>query len=161
MMRSAMRPLLFALSAVLACAALGCGRPFTAATPPGFVDLGDDRYPDDEYRATTAEGVVLGVRAFENEPKGDIGFWSKVIENRMRENGGYALLEKRDVKSRNGLPGKQLRFGHDEGRTPHLYYLSVFVDDDHVYLLEAGGTKEQVERQKEQIDWSVRNFLPD
>lgn len=162
MIRSATRPLsLVAVAALLAFAALGCGRPFTPATPPGFVDLGDDRYPDDEYRATTAEGLVLGIRAQENEPEGDLGFWAKVIENRMREAGGYALLEKRDVKCRSGLPGKQLRFGHDEGRTPHLYYLTVFVDEDHVYLLEAGGTKDQVVRHHEQIDWSVRNFLPD
>jgi hypothetical protein len=158
MFRAATRPFLLAL---LACAALGCGRPFTPATPPGFVDLGDDRYPDDEYRATTADGLVLGIRAQKNEPEGDLGFWAKVVENRMREAGGYALLEKRDVKCRSGLAGVQLRFGHDEGRTPHLYYLTVFVDEDHVYLLEAGGTKDQVARHKEQIDWSVRNFLPD
>ena len=104
---------------------------------------------------------MLGIRAFDNEPKGDLGFWSKVVESRMRESGGYALLEKRDVKARDGLPGLQMRFGHDEGRTPHLYYLTLFVDDDLVYLLEAGGTKAEVERQQAQIDWSVRNFLPD
>jgi hypothetical protein len=159
MLRSAPTPLL----ALLACAALalGCGRPFTAATPPGFVDLGKDRYEDDEYRATTAEGVVLGVRAYENDPKGDLGFWAKVIENRMREAGGYALLGKQDVRCRSGLPGQQMRFGHDEGKIPHLYYLVVFVDDNYVYLLEAGGSKKEVERQAAQIDWAVRNFLPD
>ncbi|HSO00691.1 MAG TPA: hypothetical protein VLS89_20505 [Candidatus Nanopelagicales bacterium] len=148
------------LLALLAGVSAGCGLPYTPATPPGFVEL-EDRYEDDEWRATTAEGVVLGIRAFDNEPKGDLGFWSKVVESRMRESGGYALLEKRDMKSRSGLPGLQMRFGHDEGRTPHLYYLTLFVDDDLVYLLEAGGTKAEVERQQAQIDWSVRNFLPD
>ncbi|EYF03967.1 hypothetical protein [Chondromyces apiculatus] len=145
---------------VLAGAVLGCGLPYTPATPPGFVLL-DDRYESDEVRATTAEGVVLGVRAQDNDPKGDLAFWAKVLENRMRDTGGYALIEKRNVKCRNGLSGVQLRFGHDEGRTPHLYYLTIFVDDDHVFLLEAGGTKDEVTRQEAQIDWSVRNFLPD
>lgn len=139
--------------------ALGCGRPFVPATPSGFVDL-EDRYGSNEYRATTAEGLVLGVRAYENDPKGDLVFWSRVIENKMRETGGYAKLGKSNVKARSGLPGVQLRFGHDEGKTPHLYQLTVFVDDDYVYLLEAGGTKAEVERQQAQIDWSVRNFLP-
>ncbi|WP_437572055.1 serine/threonine protein kinase [Sorangium sp. So ce542] len=143
-----------------AAAPLGCGRPFVPATPPGFVDLGD-RYGDDEYRATTAEGLVLGVRAFENDPEGDLAFWSRVVEKRLREGGGYALLGKADVKSRSGLPGVQLRFGHDEGKEAHLYYLTVFVDDDHVFLHEAGGKKELVERHQQQIDWSIRNFLPD
>ncbi|MCC6554850.1 MAG: serine/threonine protein kinase [Polyangiaceae bacterium] len=158
MNRSARRSLL-ALAATAALA-LGCGRPFVPATPPGFVDLGDDRYPDDEYRATTAEGVVLGIRAQENDPKGDLGFWAHVIENKMRESGGYAMLGKSDVKARSGLSGVQMRFGHDEGKTPHLYLLTVFVDDDHVFLLEAGGTKAEIERQQAQIDWAVRNFLP-
>lgn len=157
MLRSVKTCVLLALGA---CAVSGCGLPYTPAVPPGFVEL-EDRYSGDEHRATTAEGVVLGTRAFENEPKGDLGFWAKVIENRMRETGGYAMLEKKDVKCRSGLAGVQMRFGHDEGRTPHLYYLTLFVDDDYVYLLEAGGTKVEVERQQAQIDWSVRNFLPD
>ncbi|MGK4007093.1 serine/threonine protein kinase [Sorangium sp. So ce1036] len=143
-----------------AAALLGCGRPFTPATPPGFVDLGD-RYGENEYRATTAEGLVLAIRAFENDPEGDLAFWSRVVEKRLREGGGYALLGKSDVKSRNGLPGVQLRFGHDEGKEAHLYYLTVFVDDDHVFLHEAGGKKDLVERHQQQIDWSIRNFLPD
>lgn len=152
----------FVLIASLAAAAtpVGCGGPFVPATPPGFVDLGD-RYGDDEYRATTAEGLVLGIRAFENEPEGDLAFWSRVVEKRLREGGGYALLGKVDVKSRNGLPGVQLRFGHDEGKEAHLYYLTVFVNEDHVFLHEAGGRKELVERHQQQIDWSVRNFLPE
>lgn len=133
-------------------------RPFVSATPPGFVEL-EDRYAWNEYRATTADGVVLGIRAFDNDPKGERAFWVRAIENRMRDAGGYALLEKRDVKNRGGLTGTELRFGHDEGDEPYVYRLSVFVTDDRVFLLEAGGTKAQMERQAEQIDWSIKNFL--
>jgi len=155
------RPFLSSLLCLAAGAtlSLGCGRPFEPATPPGFVDLGD-RYGEDEYRATTAEGLVLGVRAFENDPEGDLAFWAQVLENKMRESGGYALLGKNDVKARNGLSGVRMRFGHDEGKKPHLYQLTVFVDEDYVYLLEAGGSKAEIERQQTQIDWAVRNFLP-
>jgi hypothetical protein len=158
------RARLFALFALLSLLALlslvaGCGgRPFVAATPPGFVDLGDI-YGDDEYRAATADGVVLGVRAFENEPKGETSFWAKAIENRMREVGGYALLEKRSVKNRGGLTGTQLRFGRDEAKAPHLYIITIFTTDERVYLLEAGGVKDEMKRLEEQIDWSVSNFL--
>lgn len=157
MIRSAI-PFVFV---ILLCAAagLGCGRSFVPATPPGFVDLGH-RYGNDEYRATTADGLVLGIRAYDNEPKGDLSFWSRVIEKRLRENGGYALLGKSNMRSRNDLPGIQMRFGHDEGKQAHLYSLTVFVDADHVFLLEAGGAKADVERHQKQIDWSIRNFLP-
>lgn len=138
----------------------GCGAPFEAATPPGFVDL-SDRYEDDEYRATTADGLVLGVRAYENDPPAELGFAVQATKNRMRELGGYALIGERDVKARNGLAGKQLDFGHDQQSTPHLYVLTLFVDDDYIYVLEAGGTKEQVLAARAQIDWSVQSFLPD
>jgi hypothetical protein len=137
----------------------GCGAPFEAATPPGFVDL-SDRYDDDEYRATTADGLVIGARAFENDPPAELAFAVQATKNRMRELGGYALIGERDVKARNGLPGKQLDFGHDQESTPHLYVLTLFVDDDHIYILEAGGTKEQVLAARAQIDWAVQSFLP-
>lgn len=136
----------------------GCGRPFTPATPPGFVDLGDN-YPDGEYRATTADGAVIGVRAYDNEPRGELAFWTRALENRMRESGGYALLEKRTVSNRGGLTGTQLRFGHDEGKVPHLYWVTLFVTDKKLFVLEAGGVKAEVERQEAQIEWSIKNFL--
>jgi hypothetical protein len=136
----------------------GCGRPFTPATPPGFVDLGDN-YPDGEYRATTADGAVIGIRAYDNEPKGELAFWTRALENRMRDSGGYALLEKRTVSSRGGLTGTQLRFGHDEGKVPHLYWVTLFVTDKKLFVLEAGGVKAEVERQEAQIEWAIKNFL--
>ncbi len=135
----------------------GC-RPFVPATPPGFVEL-EDRYSSSEYRATTADGVVIGIRAFDNEPKGEMAFWVRAIENRMRDAGGYALIEKREVKNRGGLTGTELRFGHDEGDEPYLYRMSIFLTDKRVFLVEAGGSKAQMERQSEQIDWAIKNFL--
>lgn len=146
--------------AVLLLAALsaGCGRHFEPATPPSFVDL-EDRYGDTEYRATTADGVVIGVREYENDPVGDLAFWTRAIENRMRQTGGYALLETRKVAARDGMVGTQLRFGHDEGKEPHLYVLTIFVSEDFVYLLEAGGSKAEMERLMPQVDWSVKSFL--
>jgi hypothetical protein len=81
----------------------------------------------------------------------------RAIQNRLRQ-GGYALLETRPVQDRAGLKGTQMRFGHDEEKAPHLYYLTVFVTEARVYVLEAGGTKTQVERFGPQIDWWVRSF---
>ena len=143
---------------LLGALASGCGRPFVPATPPGFVEL-EELYVDDEYRAATADGVVLGIRALPNEPKGDAAFWVRALENRMREVGGYALLEKRAVKDRAGLEGTQLRFGRDEGKTPHIYWVTIFTTDDRIFLLEAGGVKDEMKRLEPQLDWSVRNFL--
>jgi len=136
-----------------------CAPSFQTTTPPGFVELDrDDDDPAYDYRATTADGLVLAVREIDHEPKGELSFWVRAIENEMRNRGGYALLESKGVQTSQGLNGQQLRFGHDEGSEPHLYYLTVFVTDEHIYLLEAGGTKKLVEAHQAQIDTAVRTF---
>jgi hypothetical protein len=143
--------------AIAGLALAGCGHSFEATTPPGFVELEDQEAYD--YRATNADGLVLAVREIDHEPKGQMAFWTRAIENRMRQRGGYALLGTRDVKSKNGLDGKQLRFGHDESGTPHLYYVTVFVTDKHIFVLEAGGTKELMEKNAADVDAAVANFV--
>jgi hypothetical protein len=150
-----------ACSALVALSVLlfGCGgRPYVPQTPPGFVEF-KEKYDGDEYRAATADGVVLGIRAFKNEPKGELAFWVQAIKNRLRDVGGYALLETRPVADRANLKGTELRFGHDEGSEPHLYMVAIFASEERVYLLEAGGTKAQVDRQASQLDWWVKSFL--
>ncbi len=135
----------------------GCGNSFQAATPPGFVELSDqDTY---DYRATSADGLVIAVREIDHDPVGTLEFWTKAIENRMRQRGGYALLGSHDVKTAAGVSGKQIRFGHDESGKPHLYTVTVFLTASTIYLLEAGGTKELMEKHNDQLEWSVRNLV--
>lgn len=148
--------LLMTAAALLALA--GCGRPYVAQTPPGFVEF-EDRYDGDEYRAATADGVVLGVRAFDNEPKGGLDFWTRAIQNRLRDQGGYALIGTQKVVDRAGLEGLLMKYGHDEDKTPHVYWIAVYVGDDRVWVLEAGGTKELVDRQEPQLAWWMTSFL--
>jgi hypothetical protein len=139
-------------------AAGGCST-FRAHTPPGFVAL-DDPEPRYHYRATTHDGVVLGVRSIDNQPRGDEGFWSQAVELRLRHQGGYALLETRPVKTNAGLTGRQLRFGHDEGSHPHLYQVTLFVTRKRIYLLEAGGAKPLMEREAPRLEGFVAQFEP-
>ncbi len=101
---------------------------------------------------------MIGVRAYDNDPKGELSFWARALERRMRETGGYALLDKHDVQGRGGLTGTAMRFGHDEGKEPYLYSIVLFVTDRKIFVIEAGGTKAEMARQEAQIDWAVRNF---
>lgn len=143
----------------------GCGRPYEPQTPEGFVELTDGAktYDEDayEYRASTADGVVLGIRAWDNEPKVDLAVAVRALENRVRFGEGYALLGKKDVSAKDGTKGLRLDFGHDESSSPHLYSVAVFVTEDHVYLVEAGGKSELYERARPNIDWFVQNFDPE
>jgi len=138
--------------------AVGCGPSFEMRTPAGFVELEDD-YSAYDYRATTADGLVIAAREIDHDPQGDMAFWLRAIENRMRDRGGYALVETRDVRSADGVVGKQLRFGHDdESNKPHLYYLTLFVTESTIFVLEAGGSKELMTSQATQIEAAVAGF---
>ena len=153
----------FASSAVVCqlwlCCALATACKVDILTPRGFVELKDQAEYD--YRATTADGLVIGVRELDNEPEGELSFWSRAIENQLRRQGGYALLETRDVRSKDGIAGKQLRFGHDEGKRPHLYYVTLFVTPDTIALLEVGGTQELVTAHAAELDAALASYSVD
>ena len=139
-------------------ATLACARPFVATTPAGFLELDHQSNAGYDYRATHPDGLVTSVRVIANSPQGALAFWSRAIENQMRESHGYALLEKRAVTSRDGTAGEQLRFGHDEGQKPHLYRITLFADKDDIFILEQGGSKELMEAHASELDGAVSSF---
>lgn len=144
---------------LLVAALSACGAHFKHPTPAGFVELEDqERY---DYRAVTADGLVIAVREMDHEPKGELSFWVDAISNHMRQRGGYALVDKRNVKTGGGHEGVQIRFGHDQGSRPFLYYVTVFVTDDRIYLLEAGGSAEQMKKRAGELEWAVAHFAID
>jgi hypothetical protein len=147
-------------------AVAGCRPHFEMFAAKDFVELGEG-YPYD-YRATTPDGLVMGVREIKNdEERGDVEFWVRAIENEMRLNKGYALLDKKEVKTKKGLTGTQIRFGLDREDTAHVYLITVFVTErgtltgkkSRVYVVEAGGTEDLVKRHQKQIDWSISEFI--
>ena len=147
---------------LLLAATLGgaCGRPFDVKTTSRFVELDEDNALY-EYRATTADGVVVGIRAVEVDPDrgGNLAFWVEAIEQRMRRIGGYALLGKADVRA-GSLRGKELRFGRDEGERPYRYSVSLFLDDDYLYVVEAGGAQEVFDRRQRDVTRLIGSLRP-
>ncbi len=118
-------------------AATGCGVTFRAATPAGFVEMDDQTSYD--YRAIAPEGVAIGVRAIDINDKGDLGFWTRAVTLRMRQLNGYAVVSERDVKSLDGTAGHEVVFGHDEGGKPFVYQVRLFVAQNRLFIVEAGG----------------------
>jgi hypothetical protein len=148
------RRFLLAAFALSALGATACGRPFDVKTAPGFIEL-DDQAPSYDYRAMTPEGVVMGVRALDVDDKGDLAFWARAITLRFRQANGYALVGTSDVESRDKTAGKELDFGHDESGKPYTYRVRLFRSQNRLFIAEAGGTKEQMERYKDTIDWML------
>jgi hypothetical protein len=137
--------------------AIGCGRPFDIKTPKGFVEL-EHQEPNYDYRATTADGVVVAVRAIDTDGKGDLDFWTHAVTLRIRDVGGYALLAVADVASADGTKGKTLRFGHDENGRAYGYAVTLFWTLSRLLTIEAGGTSEQMGRFSATLDWQVKTF---
>lgn len=122
---------------------LACARPFVPLTPNGFVEL-KERGKAYDYRAAHPDGLVTAVRVVANNPEGTLSFWSRAVENELRQGRGYRLIGQTPVTNRQGVTGTVLEFGHDEGRTPHLYRVALFLHDDDLFLVEQGGDKDLV-----------------
>ena len=152
-----MRRCLLAFALVLAAlSTAACGKPFDVKTAPGFVELKNQ--VEFDWRATTPEGVVVGIRVVEDEKRGDLGFWTQAITLQLRDVSGYALLESADTASADGTKGRLLKFGHDEDDKPYVYWVSLFLAQDRLFIVEAGGQKEIFERAKPSIEWTMKNI---
>src|SRR5262249_38961196 len=103
------------LLCALALSLTACGRPFKIKTAPGLVELDEKDDSPYAYRAIAPDGVVVAVRVIDTDDRGDLDTWTHAVVLRMQQVNGYALLGTSDVKSRDGTPGKELHFGHDEG----------------------------------------------
>jgi hypothetical protein len=149
------------LSSLLFVIALaGCGQHFDVVAPDDFLELAqsDSRRYGYDMRATTADGVVVGVREIENPRHGSRDFWVDAIRNRLRRDAGYALTEESDVTTASGQSGHQLRFGHDESSRPYVYWITVFVTPDRVFVVEAGGRREHFEAAVARVEAAISSF---
>jgi hypothetical protein len=150
---------------VLALALGGChllsgdARPFRVPTPAGFVEL-PDQQPAYDYRATSADGVVLAVTSIKHVPRGDLTFWTRALRNRMHLSNGYALLGEREVTCATGLRGHVLELGHDEGGRPHRYALALFVTAERIFVIESGGERTLFDRARPALDAFLATFTP-
>lgn len=140
---------LFAFVSVIA----GCGKPFDVKTAPGFVPL--ENQTEHAYRATTPEGVVVGIRVVEDEDRGDLGFWTQALVLQLRDVSGYALLDSVEASSADGTKGRLLKFGHDEDGKPYAYWVAVFLAQKRLFLVEAGGAKDAFDRAQPSVAWML------
>ncbi|MCG5052971.1 MAG: hypothetical protein KA712_08420 [Myxococcales bacterium] len=138
---------------VLALLAVGCAPKLRIKTAPTFADVTKLAGGDYLYRATSADGVVVAVRREPREP-GDASeaFWTEALQTHFRQHGGYALIEKKQVRLGGSGLGPLLRFGRDQAGAPYLYELGLVLTKDWIYLCEVGGRQATVEQHRKAID---------
>lgn len=153
-----MKTLTFVLS-LSALFSVGCAPAFELTLPDRFVDLRDD--PDVsrmqyDMRATTPDGVVVGVQALAHRVDGSLVFWTEAVTLRVRDQQGYALLSEEDVNSAGGVRGHLMRFARDLDGHAYRYTVALFVTPDRIFVVEAGGREAAYQPLEEGIESSIR-----
>lgn len=136
--------------AILSAASLGtaaCGPSVSLHTPPGFAVLEEQK--EYVYRATSAEGVVIGVRAEKNEPKGNLDFWAEALDRQLRRGGYVPDGAAAEVRSAGGLVGRELRYTRQQNGRPYRFWIAVFVTENRVWVVEAGGDADRFKEKQE------------
>ncbi|MEM1028701.1 MAG: hypothetical protein AAGN82_00020 [Myxococcota bacterium] len=143
------------LGLVIATQALACTSGLHIDAPDGFAELEEQvRYT---YRATNAKGVVLGVRREDNEPQADLAFWSGALDAHLRRR-GYEAISARDVATKDGVEGRQIRYERKHQGRQHHYWVTVFVTPDQVVTVEAGGDEAFFEDEKKAIQNTIESL---
>ena len=153
-------PIGTALVVLILAAIAGCGAGFSMTVPDTFVELEPELQEVDGYvlRATTTDGAVIGVTALEHKVQGNLGFWSDAISRQLTEGGGYELLDTSDVTAATNQPGRRMDFGRDAGRQTYHFVVVVYVTDDHIWLVEAGGDESTYAAREPQIAEAIASF---
>lgn len=148
------------LLVLLALGAAACGNSFDVRRTGGLTEF-DEPGGEYDYRATTADVVVVGVREIDNDPEGTLDFWAQAVRNRVRDLGGYELVRELDVRAASGERGKQLQFAREQEGRPYVYWVTLFVTDDTIYLIEAGGGREAWQRDEPRVRQALSGFRID
>jgi len=154
-MQSTLKYLLrLAAGCALASAMLTTGCGVSIATPPGFARL--DSNDDFDWRATSAEGVVLGVRREPNKPAGNLEFWASAVRYEL-ERQGYSKVDVAAVRSKDGVDGQMLRYRTSRNGRPHVLWTAVYVTDSRVVVVEAGGDEAHFARVEKAVDKAMQS----
>jgi hypothetical protein len=140
---------IFVIAALLLTACTGAAR---LSAPAGFAEMEDGK--PYSYRAQSAHGIVVAVRAEKNSPRANVDFWADAIDLRMRRQ-GYVADSAKPVRSSSGLAGKQIRYSREDERRTYRYWLTVFTTDDKVFVVEAAGDKDAFDPQVKTVEDTV------
>lgn len=148
--------LLAAFASIALAAVTGCTRAPHLDTPRDFAEL--DAPDGQTQKAINANGVAIGVRDQKNEPRATLSFWSSTIDKKLKANGYVADGAPKKVTLAGGREGEQLRYKTTLGGRDHTYWLTLFVTDERVVVVEAAGDAEFFGAAAKDIEASVASL---
>ena len=137
------RPWLTLLACALAAATLAaCGPSTEYVAPSGFVNLDDDRLPHEAgQKSVSADGAIILLRERDNEPEGNLAFWSEALQREIVEGRGYELVDKSNLSGAR-IPGVVFQFKGTYSGVPYRYDVALYVRDDIIVTIETAAPEE-------------------
>jgi len=136
----------------------GCGPGSLVTVPDGFVALKGDLNDDVAQKMVSADGAVVVVRERDNDPYGDLNFWSEALEREIKAGRGYDLIATEEVGSVNHK-GRLLKFkGAFQEETFH-YNVAIFTTPEQIVTVETVVTEENATRHEETLIKTISSLI--
>ncbi|MCX7680250.1 MAG: hypothetical protein N2316_13680 [Spirochaetes bacterium] len=136
------------------CYLMGCGPSFVMNPPEGFAHYHKEKR---FLKYISSEGVRVKVSYHENVQKGNVEMWQKAIENFLLR-GGYHHLYKNEITAQKNTKGIYAEYRISYNAQPFIYAVAIFVRDQNVYLIEAGGLEKSFIAQRTKIITAIQSF---
>jgi hypothetical protein len=93
-----------------------------------------------------------------NDAGGNLDFWTEAIDRALRRQGPYHPVGVAPARSANGLLGRRLQYVYGDAATGSTYWVTTFVTEARVYVIEAGGPTEAFARARPDIERAIGSF---
>ncbi|MDH4129345.1 MAG: hypothetical protein OEV44_11350 [Spirochaetota bacterium] len=126
-------------------------------TPEGFVQYTKER---NYYKGISSDGIVIKSHRVEqnsSEKSTDINLWSKEMAIVFKSK-GYVNEKTEKIQTINGLKGSYTEYSLFHNGEVYLYAISLFTDDDDLYLVEVGGQKKYFDKRREAIMKAIKSL---
>ena len=90
----------------------------------------------DGFQAVTGDDARVWIREFETRERAPLTFWATALEHDFVEQRGYDLVERGEVKNRNGRAGNWFECTANVRGERIGYLVAVWVDGDDVQVVE-------------------------
>ena len=143
------RSIAICLMLVTAIIAVSCGAP-EIVPPKNYVVLEEPLIPYD-FTAVSSDDCRIAITERDNENKGPLEFWANAFKNINVKNWGRKFIEEGKFSTQLGEPGKFMIFESKNNGIDFLYIAGIVRTDKIVYVIDAGGRKEIIEKEKDSI----------
>ncbi|MCB1165119.1 MAG: hypothetical protein KDK33_03130 [Leptospiraceae bacterium] len=113
------------------------------ATPQIEIPNGFARFEGDssEYQLVTPDAVRINVYSTPNQPVGTLATLEDSVELHFKSI-GYTILKKETIRTDAGLEGRLFLTSVATLNGEYRYLVSFFPDEETIYIVEAGGRKD-------------------